>query len=81
MKQTKTRIYKVTTPLGSQLIRAQTPAAAIRHAVRDLFDAEVASQDDIVKLVAAGEKVIDAGVDTSIDDKAVDAFPAEGEQA
>lgn len=71
----KTRIYKVMTPIGAQLIRAATPAAAIRHAVRDLFSADVATHDDLEKAVLNGEKIFHAGEDTSVDAKTVDAFP------
>lgn len=56
-----TRIYRVQTPRGPKLIRAANQSAAIRHASRSMISAEVASQDDLVRMLGAGEKVEDAG--------------------
>ncbi len=58
-----TRIYLVTAPDGaSTLVRAVTPAQAIRHAARG-FTARVADQDDLVRLLGDGAKVEAAGDD------------------
>lgn len=57
------RIYLVvdTEPEGAQvLVRAATPAAAVRHVVRDRYRAAVAAQESIVELLTAGQKVLDA---------------------
>ena len=42
------------------LVRAATPAAAIRHVVRDRYRASVAAQESIVELLTAGQHVLDA---------------------
>lgn len=53
------RIYKVEGPAPDQtrLVRAATPAQAIRHAVRSDYTATVAAQDDLVALLTAGVTV------------------------
>lgn len=60
----ETRIYVVRHSLGEsevkKLVRAGTPAQAIRHAVKASVEARVAEQDDIVALVSAGAKVEEA---------------------
>jgi len=48
--------------VASFLIRAQTPAQAIRH-VAKRFACEVATPDDLVQLTLAGVKVQDAKTD------------------
>ena len=56
------RIYVVTCGTDNKtLVRATSQAQAIGHVVRSLYTAEVASQDDIVALLAAGKKVEEAG--------------------
>ena len=52
-----TRIYLVTDQesQAKRLIRAASQAQAIRHAVASRFGAEVASQNDLVQLLAAGQ--------------------------
>lgn len=57
-----TRIYLVTDTETNQhrLIRAANQAQAIRHAAASRFDVEVAGQDDLVSLLAAGKTVEDA---------------------
>ena len=57
-----TRIYLVTDAItgAKRLIRAGTPAQAVRHAARSQFNVAVASQDDLVFLVADGHAVEDA---------------------
>lgn len=60
----KKRIYLVTDLAddGAQhLVRAGSGSQAIRHIVRSKYLAEVAKQDDIVRLVAMHELVQDAG--------------------
>lgn len=54
-----TRIYLVTDreSQAKRLIRASSQAQAVRHAVAKRFDAEVASQDDLVQLLDAGQAV------------------------
>lgn len=42
-------------------VRAATQAQAIRHVVRSIYTAVVASQDQIVDLMTIGVKVEDAG--------------------
>lgn len=60
-----TRIYLVknTENGGDHLVRAHNQAQAVRHVARKQFECEVASQDDLVELVASGVKVEDAGAD------------------
>lgn len=54
-----TRIYLVTdhNTQAKRLIRAVSQAQAIRHAVQDRFEATVASQDDLLGLLATGQAV------------------------
>lgn len=59
-----TRIYTVRIQgLGPQLVRAHHPSAALAAAVKASAQVEVASQDDLVDLIAKGVKVIDAGAE------------------
>ena len=61
-----TRIYVVDKRIGpseARLVRAENPSQAIRHVTRGLFDAGVASQDDLVELIAKGIAVEDANPD------------------
>lgn len=51
-----------------RLVRAPNKAQAIRHIVRHSITAEVATQDDLVDLLAAGIKVETTGKDSSPDD-------------
>jgi hypothetical protein len=58
-----TRIYVVsdsTEAGGQHLVRAASPAAAIRHVVRERYKAAVAAQETIVELLTAGQRVEDA---------------------
>lgn len=58
MTPDNTRIYVVNETNGpSHLVRAATPAQAIRHIVSDRFIAEVASQQQLVDLLGKGAKV------------------------
>lgn len=54
-----TRIYLVTDrdTQTRRLIRAANQAQAVRHAAQSRFDIQVASQNDLVKLLAAGQTV------------------------
>ena len=54
-----TRIYLVTDQesKAKRLIRAGSQAQAIRHAAQSRFAIEVASQNDLVQLLAAGQAV------------------------
>jgi hypothetical protein len=52
-----TRIYIVTGPTGTRLVKASVPSQAITHVARSAFDARVASQDDLVEAVGNGVKV------------------------
>ena len=63
---TATRIYLVkdSETGGKRLIRASNVAQAVRHAARAQFTAEVASQDDLVFLIADGHSVEDASAAT-----------------
>ncbi len=62
MSKTPKRIYLVADRESSttRLVRATNPSQAIRH-VAQRFAADVASQDDLVALLATGTKVEDAG--------------------
>lgn len=53
------RIYLVTdrNTQTRRLIRAANQAQAVRHAAQSRFDIQVASQDDLVTLLAAGQAV------------------------
>ena len=62
----KTKIYKVNFTDGSaapRLVRAQNKAQAIRHAVRDSYRADLATQDDLVSLVRGGIAIEEAKAD------------------
>ncbi|OGB68599.1 MAG: hypothetical protein A2486_16190 [Burkholderiales bacterium RIFOXYC12_FULL_65_23] len=54
-----TRIYLVTDrdTQTQRLIRAANQAQAVRHAAQSRFDIQVASQDTLVELLDAGQKV------------------------
>lgn len=60
------RIYKVSITHGKdtkeKLVRATTKGGAIKHAASRCIEAEVASQDDLIRLASAGEKVEEAVV-------------------
>lgn len=67
------RIYRVTDPDrvdpatgngGARLVRAGSAAQARNHVARNQYHVSVASQDDLVTLVAAGVQVETAGQDT-----------------
>ncbi len=57
------RIYIVSSEQGRTLVRAGNQAQAIRHVAVSQYSAKVASQDELVELVAAGNKVVDASAD------------------
>jgi hypothetical protein len=57
-----TRIYLIRPKNGtgkSRLVRAGTPAAALRHVVEDTLEVSLASQDDLVRVLTSqdGAKV------------------------
>jgi hypothetical protein len=52
-----TRIYIVTGPTGTRLVKAAAPSQAITHVAKSVFDARVASQDDLVEAIGNGVKV------------------------
>lgn len=58
-----TRIYKTLTPTGARLVRAANRAQAIATVARDIIKAEVATQDDLVALLAQGVKVEESNAD------------------
>lgn len=60
MSKTATSIYRIDDGHGDRLVRAASQAQAIRH-VASGFAVRVATQDDIVNLVAEGTKVETAG--------------------
>lgn len=62
-----TRIYLVqdTESKTKALVRASNQAQAIRHVARNRLAVAVASQDDLVELLAGGVKVEDAGAETA----------------
>ena len=56
------RIYVVSDSAANKkyLVRAQSPASAIRAIVTPQFSAELADQDALIDLVSAGIKVVEA---------------------
>lgn len=65
---TATRIYAVTNKETGfeHLVRAANQAQAIRHAARNQFAVEVATQDQLVELIAAGVKVEEAVTEADV---------------
>jgi hypothetical protein len=65
---TPTRIYIVTDKVvgSEQLVRAASQAQAVSRVVRSQFEAEFASQDDIVRMLSAGAKVLEPEADPLI---------------
>jgi hypothetical protein len=59
--KTQTRIYLVeaTATTASRLVRATHPAHALGHVARSAFTVAVATQDQLVDLLAEGVKVED----------------------
>ena len=59
----KTRIYAVRDRHsgGTSLVRAASPASAIRHVAEDMLAASVATQDELVRLLTEGVVVETAG--------------------
>lgn len=51
------RIYIVTGPTGSRLVKASVASQAISHVAKSAFSAKVASQDDLVEALSNGIKV------------------------
>lgn len=65
MSKTPTRIYAVhDTGLNAcHLVRAATPAAAVRFVARKQYTAEVATQERLVASMQAGVAVLDASAE------------------
>ncbi len=77
---TKSRIYTVANGDQESLVRATSESQAIRHVVKGMYVARVATQDDIALLVGAGVKIQDARApsgqtDPKIDDPTLDDEP------
>lgn len=60
---TPTRIYLVTaaTDGEARLVRASSPAQAIRHVARERYRCNVAAQETLVEMLSAGDPVETAG--------------------
>jgi hypothetical protein len=59
---TAKRIYLVTCDNGAErLVNASNKASAIHYCVKAAYSADVASQADLVRLMQAGAKVVEAG--------------------
>jgi hypothetical protein len=56
------RIYSVTNGENARLVRATNRAQALAHVARTTFACGVASQDELVDLLASGVEVETAGV-------------------
>lgn len=63
MSKTETRIYIVQDAEVRRLVRAGTRAQALRHVAEKTFHVAVASQEEIVWQLTAGNKVEDATTD------------------
>lgn len=60
------RIYLTTDQTGAKrLTKATTPSQAVAHHARSTIQVRVASQEDLVTLIAGGTKVEEAGVEAS----------------
>jgi hypothetical protein len=57
------KVYVVTTPTGSRLVRAMSSQSAVKHAVLGTHSAKLASQDDLITALGKGLKVEDAGAE------------------
>lgn len=60
-----TRIYLVTSGTDTHLVRATNKVVAINHIARKNITAAVASQMELVEMIADGAKVKDAGENDS----------------
>lgn len=60
------RIYAVTDGQKARLVRAANRAQALAHVARTSFACDVASQDELVDLVASGVEVETAGADAIV---------------
>ena len=56
-----TRIYTVIDGENQRLVRAASPAQAVRHVANNQFDVRVSTQTDLENLINAGVKVETAG--------------------
>ncbi len=62
------RIYRVTEQLDENsiceyLVRAVSQGAAVKHVVENRYECEAVKQDDLVRLMEAGVKVVEAGAE------------------
>jgi hypothetical protein len=64
-----TRIYHVFDKQTgtNRLVRAGSPAQAVRHVVKNRFDVEVAGQDLLVELLPQGFVVEESGKDADVE--------------
>ena len=62
MSDPNSRVYLVTGPKVSRMVRATSKAQAIRHVVADEYDARVAAQDELIYFFSHGDdhKIDDA---------------------
>mgnify|MGYP000729963748 CR=1 FL=1 len=51
------RIYIISGPTGTRLVKASVASQAISHVAKAAFSAKVASQDDLVQALSDGIKV------------------------
>lgn len=54
------RIYKVTTPSGTKLVKANTKSQAIKHCVDGDYDASPASSGEVYEAMSSGVTIEDA---------------------
>ena len=60
------RIYLTTDQTGmKRLTKATTPSQAVAHHARSTIQVRVASQEDLVELIAADTRVEEAGVEAA----------------
>lgn len=54
------RIYRINDGTRCHLVRANTPAQAIRYVAKQQYTHRVASQDDIIEALQSGAQIDDA---------------------
>jgi len=55
------KVYLVTTEGKGRLVRAFSQIGAIKHAVHTVYEAHVATQNELINALARGAKVEEAG--------------------
>ena len=55
MTDNNSRVYLVTGPKVSRMVRAASKAQAVRHVVADEYDARVATQDELIYFFGHGD--------------------------